>query len=841
MENFTPQRSANGMYEFKHKTGLTLLLVPKSGLKVTTANITYHVGSRNEGLGVRGATHYLEHGMFKGSKLYNKKLKNGMWKLEEFGAYMNATTYNDRTNYFAVIDSDKLNEVIEREADRMYEPLLDQCELKKEMTVVRNEFERGENNDFEVLQKRIMATAFMAHPYHHSTIGWRSEIENVSAEALRKFHDTFYKPTNATYTFVGNFDRDQVMKMVDKEFSKFDVKDTSIPKMYTTEPLQFGQRRVVMQRPTNCALMCIAFKAPNGLHHDAIVLEAISHMISKGPNSLARPVKEGSNPVHDIIAEWERMKDPYLFCIWGTTNRPTEEALKTTEKEIMKLTKALQTEEKSKLLKEAKISIRNKWKNDMLGTRKMAMAINEAIARGDAFDVHKQFEVLDSITTKDVMRVAKDIFNVRRSTVGYLTNGNIPKPVSVGNYPSLDVKPFSVEDMPSKISAAEFSASNKEFTKYDGEKTDIRMSIQCDHSLKSYVQNKLFSGMLCKGFKFGNQKCSEEKLYEYLAEHNIQRQFMSDASTIHLQASIPTDHVMKASSLIDKELLHPMLHNKSFNYLKGKWSAEAYGNKNNVNKEAAVQFSQMLFHEKDPNYMWNTDRVVSQIESTTLSDITKLHKKIKSFPRLVTAVGKNDTSLKNVGTWKREYNNHLQNTGLQKDHRMEGKSSTVLKYGMVVRPENYDALKLAVAVLGNGFTGRLMKIVRDEHGLTYGINAKLRQLKGCCVFEVTGTFSPKLLEEGMKQTEIVIKDWLKDTLKDEIEVQKSECIGAQMVQFDAPGALASAIQYHKITYGNTDRINSYKKLISSITNEQVNKAKDVIKFDKLSRLRVGTF
>ena len=123
MENFTKGRSAEGIYEFTHCSGLKLLLVPQNGLEVTTANITYHVGSRNEGLGVRGATHYLEHGMFKGSKNFNKKQKNGMWKLEEFGAYMNATTYTDRTNYFAVIDSDKLNEVIMREADRMFQPL----------------------------------------------------------------------------------------------------------------------------------------------------------------------------------------------------------------------------------------------------------------------------------------------------------------------------------------------------------------------------------------------------------------------------------------------------------------------------------------------------------------------------------------------------------------------------------------------------------------------------------------------------------------------------------------------------------------------------------------------
>ena len=178
--SFTPGRQLNNLYEYHLENGLRLLLAPRPGLDVVTANITYHVGSRNEGLGLSGATHYLEHGMFKGSKKFNGS--NGMWKLEELGAYMNATTYTDRTNYFEVIQTKHLEEAIVREGDRMLQPLLTSDLLQSEMSVVRNEYERGENNSFEVLHKRIMATAYMAHPYHHSTIGWKSDIENVSAE-----------------------------------------------------------------------------------------------------------------------------------------------------------------------------------------------------------------------------------------------------------------------------------------------------------------------------------------------------------------------------------------------------------------------------------------------------------------------------------------------------------------------------------------------------------------------------------------------------------------------------------------------------------------------------------
>ena len=163
-----PGRFSKNMYEYKLSNGLRLLLVPRNGLDVVTANVTYHVGSRNEGLGVSGATHFLEHLQFKGSEKF--KGKEGMWKLEEEGAYMNATTYTDRTNYFEVIKTEHLNDVIPREADRMLEPLLTEESLKSEMSVVRNEFERGENNDFQILHKHLMATAFQAHPYHHSTV-----------------------------------------------------------------------------------------------------------------------------------------------------------------------------------------------------------------------------------------------------------------------------------------------------------------------------------------------------------------------------------------------------------------------------------------------------------------------------------------------------------------------------------------------------------------------------------------------------------------------------------------------------------------------------------------------
>ena len=220
--------------------------------------------------------------------------------------------------------------------------------------------------------------------------------------------------------------------------------------------------------------------------------------------------------------------------------------------------------------------------------------------------------------------------------------------------------------------------------------------------------------------------------------------------------------------------------------------------------------------------------------------LKETHSKLSAGARLVTLVSPKGHILKNHGDWKRDVVNRLVVQGKSNDIKIDGKSSAVLRYGMVV--DYSDALKLAVAVLGNGFTGRLMRIVRDECGYTYGINASLVPMKGCAVFQITGTFSPTKLKEGTEKTEEVIKEWLKgDLTEEEVRVQMSETIGSKNVQFDAPGALASAIHHTKLMYGSVDRINNYETIINKITLDEINAAKGLISFDMLSKVRVGSF
>ena len=210
---FTFVKSLGGIDEYRlDSNGLTVLLAPDHSAPVVTFQVTYRVGSRNEVTGTTGATHILEHLMFKGSEGFNDPKGNSVKQyLERVGGQFNASTGVDRTNYFATIGREGLEGYIAIEADRMRHLWLHEADRQAEMTVVRNEYERGKNDPDGVLVEEVTAAAYVALPYHHPTIGWKSDIEHVPIEKLHEFYDTFYWPNNATVTIVGDVDTTAVL------------------------------------------------------------------------------------------------------------------------------------------------------------------------------------------------------------------------------------------------------------------------------------------------------------------------------------------------------------------------------------------------------------------------------------------------------------------------------------------------------------------------------------------------------------------------------------------------------------------------------------------------------
>jgi zinc protease len=381
--------------------------------------VTYHVGSRNEVTGTTGATHLLEHLMFKGSPNFNRAKGNSIDQfLERVGARYNATTYLDRTNYYAEVSSEHLEGYMAIESDRMRNLWLHEDDRRPEMTVVRNEFEIGENNPTQALDKEIFAAAFQAHPYHHSTIGWRSDIEKVAIEKLRAFYDTFYWPDNATATLIGDVDPATALGLVKKYYGAYPKAPSPIPQVYTEEPEQTGPRRVMVQRAGELGTVGVSYKSPAGTHADYPALEVLGMILSTGKTSRYYRALTDKNLTTSVEAEAGFFHDPSLFQIYadlapGATHAAVEKILLD---EVAKV-KAEGVTDAEVATALGKIKASTAYSRD--GSFAIASKINEDIATGDWTLYVTLDEALAKVTAADVKRVANLYLDQNKSTTGW--------------------------------------------------------------------------------------------------------------------------------------------------------------------------------------------------------------------------------------------------------------------------------------------------------------------------------------------------------------------------------------------------------------------------------------
>ncbi|MCH7520209.1 MAG: insulinase family protein [Candidatus Marinimicrobia bacterium] len=425
MTGFKEIQTSGGIREYRMTSnGLTVLLMEDHSAPVATIMVTYLVGSRNEAIGYTGATHLLEHLMFKGSETYNKENDNAIWTLlQNIGAQINATTWLDRTNYFEMLPSEHLETAIAIEADRMRRALLRDDDRQPEMTVVRNEFERGENDPFDTLDKNIWATAYQAHPYHHSTIGWKSDIEGVSTERLRAFYNTYYWPNNATVTVIGDFKTAVALSWIKTYFGQHPSSPDPIPEMYTTEPKQEGPRRFIIKRAGETGIVGVAHKTPEGRHKDKYALAVLSNILGTGKTSifyralvdkgLATSASVGDHPFHD-----NGLLTTYAFLTPGTAHQKVEKIILDGYGKIME--GGVTAEEVQRA--QAQISADVAFSRD--GSYSIASSLNEAIATGDWTYYTTYLDHLQAVTAEDVQRIARTYLLEDQSTTGWF----VPQP-----------------------------------------------------------------------------------------------------------------------------------------------------------------------------------------------------------------------------------------------------------------------------------------------------------------------------------------------------------------------------------------------------------------------------
>lgn len=412
--------------------GLQVLLLPEHSSSTLTFMVTYHVGSRNEVIGTTGSTHLLEHLMFKGTPNFNRaKGTNIDQLLERVGGIYNASTWFDRTNYYANIGSENLESYIAVEADRMRNLWLHEEDRKLEMTVVRNEFEIGENDPGVALEKEIYAAAYLAHPYHHPTIGWRSDIENVPIEKLQEFYNTFYWPNNATVSVIGDFEPATALGLIAKNYGGIPKAPRPIPPVYTEEPEQTGPRRVTVRRAGELGVVALAHKIPPAVHPDQAALKVLDVILTEGKTSRYYRALTDKNLTTSVRGDPGFLRDASLYILYANLapGSSPEQVEKILEAELERLKKeGVSVDEVASAV--AQLLANAAYARD--GSYAVAGTLNDYISIGDWTLYLTADDALKKVTAADVKRVANTYFVENKRTTGRFVPVGITQPEVTG-------------------------------------------------------------------------------------------------------------------------------------------------------------------------------------------------------------------------------------------------------------------------------------------------------------------------------------------------------------------------------------------------------------------------
>ena len=862
-------KESEGIKEYKMiSNGLTVLIKEDRTAPVATFMVTYRVGSVNEATGHTGATHLLEHLMFKGSKNY----RNGKADiiLDAVGARTNATTWTDRTNYFGTLPSKHLDTIIDIEADRMRGAIIVEEDRQSEMTVVRNEFERGENSPQRVLDQHIWSMAFQAHPYHHSTIGWKSDIENMSIEKLREFYDTYYWPNNATATIVGDVSVQDGLKMIKKHFGQIRKSKNDIPEVYTTEPKQEGQRRVMLNRVGQQGVVGVAYKSPPASSEDMAPMIVLGSIMSSGKNSRFYKQITDKGLVTSISASPSKFKYEGLFEIYAslTPGAKHEDVENLIVQELEKVKKGGVNKKETEKAKTKLITSRL-FSQD--GSYAVAGGLNEAIASGDWTLYTTYEEKIKKVTPDDIKRVANKYIINQKSTVGYF----IPENAGSNDGPRAGaeahrhhngpymLKDGSGEDVGAFVKNVEVSEPTKGVFLYTLKRGSGVVTLSGSMlGGSNYAEEKqLVPSLVVSMLDQGTKTKTKFEISDQLESVGARLGFGSGPARISFNGKFLEKDTELVFGLLAEQLQQPAFKKEELDKVLKRRAAGLKKSKESTWNNAFNDALKSFYGEDHQNSPLSPDSGLEELKTITAEDLKAFHAKNYGVGSVVVvAVGdvdhKNLSNIiqKNFSDWKQSpiKENNETRPGKPRPGQnyitMKDKTSSDLVYGipLSINEDHEDFLPLTVGTraLGGAFTARLMRKVRVEDGLTYGVYSSLTGTtnKSPGTWIAYGTYSPDLLKRGEVSMEGVLNGWADAGItKEELENMKSTIVGSMQVGYDTTGGLARGILSAVINRGGVKYLDDYASQVEQVTLEQVNRAiKTHIKMEEVYRVAAGS-
>ena len=454
--------SVEGITEYRLANGLKVLLFPDASRPTITVNVTYLVGSRHENYGETGMAHLLEHLLFKGAK-NNRDITR---QFADRGMQFNGTTSLDRTNYYEVFQASRANLdwALQMEADRMVNSFIAQKDLASEMTVVRNEYESGENSPGGVLFKRMQSVAYDWHSYGRSTIGNRSDIENVRIANLRAFYKTWYQPDNAVLLVAGKFDPASTLASISRLFGAIPKPKRTLPQFWTVEPTQDGERSFAVRRQGDVQIVAVGYKIPSDLHPESDALGFANEILGDVPNGRLHKLLVETGKASQVFSFGQTGYAPGLQFFGAVVKKgePVEPVREALTQAVEEFAARPPTAEEMERVRRSYLNTIERSLND---PQAVGVALSEVIALGDWRLYFLSRERIQQVSAEQVAAASRNYFMRSNRVTGTFIPEEAPQRATVPAAPTVEAVMKDFKPAASSLVSEDFDPSQRNIMK----------------------------------------------------------------------------------------------------------------------------------------------------------------------------------------------------------------------------------------------------------------------------------------------------------------------------------------------------------------------------------------
>jgi zinc protease len=872
--------SVEGFTEYRLANGLRVLLFPDQSKQTVTVNATYLVGSRHENYGETGMAHLLEHLMYKGSKNH----PNIPQELTEHGTRPNGSTLFDRTNYFETFSATDVNLewAIKMEADRMINSFIAKKDLDTEMTVVRNEYEAGENQPAGVVFKRIFAAAYDWHNYSNLPIGARSDIENVPIERLQAFYHKYYQPDNAVLLVAGKFEAARTLQLIADSFGQIPRPARTLDPIYTVEPTQDGERTVSVNRVGDTQFVGVGYHVPAGSHPDFAAIDILTQILADTPSGRLYKALVETKKATSVESLNLPLHDPGLMLLFAEVRK--EQSLDAARDALIQTIEGFAAKapsqeevdrERTGLLKNIDLTLNS--------AERVGLELSEWVAQGDwrLYFLHRDH--LKKVTPADVQRVAAAYLKGTNRTVGLFIPTEKPDRAEIP--PTPDVAAL-VKDYKGSAAVAEGEAFDPSPSNIESRtvRSDIPVGLKLALLPKKTRGNTVVAAMT---FRFGDEKSlmnrgtagelAGEMLMRGTSKHTrqqIQDEFDKLKARVSVSggpnnavASIETnrENLPAVLRLVAEILREPSFPATEFEQLKQESLAGIEEQQREPQSVAGVAFNRHLnpYPKSDVRYTSTPEEDIAELKVATLDQVKKFYTDFYGGSNSEMAVvgdfdQKEIEKLANemFGSWKsprpfsRLVTVYQDIPPVNQSLETPDKANAVFFAGerLNVRDDDsdYAALVLGNYMLGGGFlNSRLATRVRQKEGLSYGVGSGL----SVSPLDKNGQFVTQAIyaPQNVTKLEAAIKEEITRALKDgftadEVAAAKSGYLQSQQVSRAQDAGIVRKLAQYRFLNRTLGWDADLEKKIAALTPDEIVAAlRRHIDPSKLTIVKAGDF